>query len=212
MLEKENNETENSLEEENNQTDNDLENEKNNQDATTEDDLKKDEKEPTPEELIIKLNTQIEELKDQRLRSIAELENYRKRSEKDQADALKYGIANFAKEVVSIRDNIERANASIVDELKQEEKIKPVIEGLDLIQQSIISVLDRFGIKKIEAMDQKFDHNLHQAMIEIERDDCEPGIVVQELIPGYTLHDRLLRPSMVGVSKTKTDKTDDKSS
>jgi len=212
MLEKENNENENSLEEENNQTDNDLENEKNNQDATTEDDLKKDEKEPTPEELIIKLNTQIEELKDQRLRSIAELENYRKRSEKDQADALKYGIANFAKEVVSIRDNIERANASIVDELKQEEKIKPVIEGLDLIQQSIISVLDRFGIKKIEAMDQKFDHNLHQAMIEIERDDCEPGIVVQELIPGYTLHDRLLRPSMVGVSKTKNGKTDDKSS
>ena len=212
MLEKENNETENNLEEENNQTDNDLENDKISQDATTEDDLKKDEKEPTPEELIIKLNTQIEELKDQRLRSIAELENYRKRSEKDQADALKYGIANFAKEVVSIRDNIERANASIVDELKKEEKIKPVIEGLDLIQQSIISVLDRFGIKKIEAMDQKFDHNFHQAMIEIERDDCEPGIVVQELIPGYTLHDRLLRPSMVGVSKTKNDKMDDKSS
>ena len=207
MLEKENNETENNLEEENNQTDNDLENEKNNQDATTE-----DEKEPAPEELIIKLNSQIEELKDQRLRSIAELENYRKRSEKDQADALKYGIANFAKEVVSIRDNIERANASIVDELKKEEKIKPVIEGLDLIQQSIITVLDRFGIKKIEAMDQKFDHNFHQAMIEIERDDCEPGIVVQELIPGYTLHDRLLRPSMVGVSKKKTDNTDDKSS
>ena len=207
MLEEENHETENNLEEENNQTDNDLENEKNNQDATTE-----DEKEPAPEELIIKLNSQIEELKDQRLRSIAELENYRKRSEKDQADALKYGIANFAKEVVSIRDNIERANASIVDELKKEEKIKPVIEGLDLIQQSIITVLDRFGIKKIEAMDQKFDHNFHQAMIEIERDDCEPGIVVQELIPGYTLHDRLLRPSMVGVSKKKTDNTDDKSS
>ena len=212
MLEDENNKTENNLEEENNQTDKEIENDKLNQEATTDDDLKKDEKEPSPEELIIKLNTQIEELKDQRLRSIAELENYRKRSEKDQADALKYGIANFAKEVVSIRDNIERANSSIVDELKQEEKIKPVIEGLDLIQQSIISVLDRFGIKKIEAMDQKFDHNLHQAMIEIERDDCEPGIVVQELIPGYTLHDRLLRPSMVGVSKTKTDKTDDKSS
>jgi len=212
MLEDENNKTENNLEEENNQTDKEIENDKLNQEATTDDDLKKDEKEPSPEELIIKLNTQIEELKDQRLRSIAELENYRKRSEKDQADALKYGIANFAKEVVSISDNIERANASIVDELKQEEKIKPVIEGLDLIRQSIISVLDRFGIKKIEAMDQKFDHNFHQAMIEIERDDCEPGIVVQELIPGYTLHDRLLRPSMVGVSKKKTDNTDGKSS
>ena len=212
MLEDENNKTENNLEEENNQTDKDLENDKLNQEATTDDDLKKDEKEPSPEELIIKLNTQIEELKDQRLRSIAELENYRKRSEKDQADALKYGIANFAKEVVSISDNIERANARIVDELKQEEKIKPVIEGLDLIRQSIISVLDRFGIKKIEAMDQKFDHNFHQAMIEIERDDCEPGIVVQELIPGYTLHDRLLRPSMVGVSKKKNNNTNDKSS
>ena len=208
MLEEENNKTENNLKEENDQTNND----KIPQDATTEDDLKKNEKEPTPEELIIKLNTQIEELKDQRLRSIAELENYRKRSEKDQADALKYGIANFAKEVVSIRDNIERANTSIVDDLKQEEKIKPVIEGLDLIQQSIITVLDRFGIKKIEAMDQKFDHNFHQAMIEIERDDCEPGIVVQELIPGYTLHDRLLRPSMVGVSKKKNDNPDNKSS
>ena len=169
-------------------------------------------KEPNLEEVIEGLKLEIDELKDQRLRSIAELENYRKRSEKDQSDALKYGIANFAKEVVSIRDNIERANASLDNELKSDEKIKPVIEGLDLIHQSIISVLDRFGIKKIEAMDQKFDHNFHQAMIEIERDDCEPGVVVQELIPGYTLHDRLLRPAMVGVSKEKVKKSDDKPS
>ncbi|MDC1315754.1 nucleotide exchange factor GrpE [Alphaproteobacteria bacterium] len=169
-------------------------------------------KEPNLEEVIEGLKLEIDELKDQRLRSIAELENYRKRSEKDQSDALKYGIANFAKEVVSIRDNIERANASLDNELKSDEKIKPVIEGLDLIHQSIISVLDRFGIKKIEAMDQKFDHNFHQAMIEIERDDCEPGVVVQELITGYTLHDRLLRPAMVGVSKEKVKKSDDKPS
>ena len=200
------------LEEENNQIDNDLDKEKINQDQADKETTKKEDQEPTPEELIIKLNSQVEELKDQKLRSIAELENYRKRSEKDQADALKYGIANFAKEVISIRDNIERANASILDELKSEEKIKPVIEGLDLIQQSIISVLDRFGIKKIEAMDQKFDHNFHQAMIEVERDDCEPGIVVQELIAGYTLHDRLLRPSMVGVSKKINEEKEDKSS
>ena len=169
-------------------------------------------KEPNLEEVIEGLKLEIDELKDQRLRSIAELENYRKRSEKDQSDALKYGIANFAKEVVSIRDNIERANASLDNELKSDEKIMPVIEGLDLIHQSIISVLDRFGIKKIEAMDQKFDHNFHQAMIEIERDDCEPGVVVQELITGYTLHDRLLRPAMVGVSKEKVKKSDDKPS
>ncbi|MDA1284084.1 MAG: nucleotide exchange factor GrpE [Proteobacteria bacterium] len=171
-------------------------------------DLLKEEPELSNEEILEKLKANIEELKDQRLRSVAELENYRKRSEKDQSDALKYGITNFAKEVISIRDNIERANSSILDEIKSDEKIKPVIEGLELIHQSIISVLDRFKIKKIESIDQKFDHNFHQAMVEIERDDCEPGTVVQELIPGYMLHDRLLRPAMVGVSKKKTEKDD----
>ena len=172
-------------------------------------DLQKEEPKLSNEEVIEKLKVDIEELKDQRLRSVAELENYRKRSEKDQSDALKYGITNFAKEVISIRDNIERANASILDEIKSDEKIKPVIEGLELIHQSIISVLDRFEIKKIESIDQKFDHNFHQAMVEIERDDCEPGTVVQELIPGYMLHDRLLRPAMVGVSKKKIEKNEE---
>ena len=172
-------------------------------------DLPKEEPKLSNEEVIEKLKVDIEDLKDQRLRSAAELENYRKRSEKDQSDALKYGITNFAKEVISIRDNIERANASILDEIKSDEKIKPVIEGLELIHQSIISVLDRFEIKKIESIDQKFDHNFHQAMVEIERDDCEPGTVVQELIPGYMLHDRLLRPAMVGVSKKKIEKNEE---
>ena len=172
-------------------------------------DLPKEEPKLSNEEVIEKLKVDIEELKDQRLRSVAELENYRKRSEKDLSDALKYGITNFAKEVISIRDNIERANASILDEIKLDEKIKPVIDGLELIHQSIISVLDRFEIKKIESIDQKFDHNFHQAMVEIERDDCEPGTVVQELIPGYMLHDRLLRPAMVGVSKKKIEKNEE---
>ena len=172
-------------------------------------DLPKEEPKLSNEEVIEKLKVDIEDLKDQRLRSAAELENYRKRSEKDQSDALKYGITNFAKEVISIRDNIERANASILDEIKSDEKIKPVIEGLELIHQSIISVLDRFEIKKIESIDQKFDHNFHQAMVEIERDDCDPGTVVQELIPGYMLHDRLLRPAMVGVSKKKIEKKEE---
>ena len=205
------------LEEEVNKINKSLEEEENNldkgdvQDINTSAEEKNDntaieENKPSYEDVIISLKAEIEELKDQKLRSIAELENYRKRSEKDQSDALKYGIANFAKEVIAIRDNIERANASIADELKANKDIKPIIEGLDLIQQSIISVLDRFEIKKIESIDQKFDHNFHQAMIEIERDDCEPGVVVQELIPGYTLHDRLLRPTMVGVSKKKIEK------
>ena len=160
------------------------------------------------EELIEKLNEEITSLKDQRLRAIAELENFRKRAEKDQSDALKYGISNFAKEIIDIRDNIERAQSSISDEAKSNESIKSVIEGIDLIVQSVISTFEKIGIKKIESLNEKFDHNLHQAMMEIENDDLEPGTIVQELIPGYTLHDRLLRPAMVGVSK-KSKKNDD---
>ena len=168
----------------------------------------KEEEEIAPEDLIGKLNEEITDLKDQRLRAIAELENFRKRAEKDQSDALKYGFSNFAKEIINIRDNIERAQSSISEEAKNNEAIKSVIEGIDLIAQSVVSTFEKIGIKKIESLNEKFDHNLHQAMMEIENDDLEPGTIVQELIPGYTLHDRLLRPAMVGVSK-KTKKNDD---
>jgi molecular chaperone GrpE len=159
------------------------------------------EKVETSEDIIDKLNEEISSLKDQRLRAIAELENFRKRAEKDQSDALKYGISNFAKEIINISDNIERAQSSIPEEAKNNETIKPVIEGIDLIAQSVVTTFEKIGIKKIESFNEKFDHNLHQAMMEIENDDLEPGTIVQELIPGYTLHDRLLRPAMVGVSK-----------
>jgi molecular chaperone GrpE len=167
-----------------------------------------EETEISPEDLIEKLNEEITSLKDQRLRAIAELENFRKRAEKDQSDALKYGISNFAKEIINIRDNIERAQSSISDEAKNNEAIKSVIEGIDLIAQSVVSTFEKIGIKKIESLNEKFDHNLHQAMMEIENEELEPGTIVQELIPGYTLHDRLLRPAMVGVSK-KTKKNED---
>ena len=162
----------------------------------------------TSEDIIVKLNEEITNLKDQRLRAIAELENFRKRAEKDQSDALKYGVSNFAKEIINISDNIERAQSSIPEEAKNNETIKPVIEGIDLIAQSVVTTFEKIGIKKIESLNEKFDHNLHQAMMEIEKDDLEPGTIVQELIPGYTLHDRLLRPAMVGVSK-KPKKNDD---
>ena len=162
----------------------------------------------TSADIIDKLTDEISSLKDQRLRAIAELENFRKRAEKDQSDALKYGISNFAKEIINISDNIERAQSSIPEEAKNNETIKPVIEGIDLIAQSVVTTFEKIGIKKIESFNEKFDHNLHQAMMEIENDDLEPGTIVQELIPGYTLHDRLLRPAMVGVSK-KPKKNDD---
>ncbi len=168
----------------------------------------KEEVEISPEDLIEKLNEEITGLKDQKLRAIAELENFRKRAEKDQSDALKYGISNFAKEIINVRDNIERAQSSISEEAKNNEAIKSVIEGIDLIAQSVVSTFEKIGIKKIESLNEKFDHNLHQAMMEIKNDELEPGTIVQELMPGYTLHDRLLRPAMVGVSK-KSKKNED---
>ena len=155
----------------------------------------------SPENIIEKLNEEIQDLKDQRLRAAAELENFRKRAEKDQSDALKYGVSNFAKEIISIKDNIERAQSSISDDVRSNDEVKSVVEGLDLIAQSAVSTFEKIGIKKIESLNEKFDHNLHQAMMEVENDQVEPGTIVQELIPGYTLHDRLLRPAMVGVAK-----------
>ena len=186
----------------------DLENLTSEKEEVSESPKEKEDEEIAPEDLIEKLNGEITDLKDQRLRAIAELENFRKRAEKDQSDALKYGISNFAKEIINIRDNIERAQSSISEEAKNNEAIKSVIEGIDLIAQSVVSTFEKIGIKKVESLNEKFDHNLHQAMMEIENDDLEPGTIVQELIPGYTLHDRLLRPAMVGVSK-KTKKNDD---
>ena len=155
----------------------------------------------SPENIIEKLNEEIQDLKDQRLRAAAELENFRKRAEKDQSDALKYGVTNFAKEIIGIKDNIERAQSSISDDVRSNDDVKSVVEGLDLIAQSAVSTFEKIGIKKIDSLNEKFDHNLHQAMMEIENDQVEPGTIVQELIPGYTLHDRLLRPAMVGVAK-----------
>ena len=162
------------------------------------------------EDIILKLNEEISNLKDQRLRAIAELENFRKRAEKDQSDALKYGVTNFAKEIINIKDNIERAQSSISDEVKTNDAVKSVVEGLDLIAQATVSTFEKIGIKKVESFNQKFDHNLHQAMMEIEKDEMEPGTIVQEILPGYTLHDRLLRPAMVGVSKNTQENQDNK--
>ena len=195
----------------NNENDNQLEDEKNidqqesldEQNNNIESNSEKIDDELTIEEKLIKLEDEIADLKDQRLRAVAELENFRKRAEKEQSDALKYGITNFAKEVITIKDNIERANQSINDELKNNEQFKAVIDGINLISSSFDSVFEKFQISKIDAINQKFDHNLHQAMMEIESDEVEPGTILQEHIPGYLINDRLLRPSMVGVSKAK---------
>ena len=173
------------------------------EDASESESLTKSENSESEEDIILKLNDEISNLKDQRLRAIADLENFRKRAEKEQSDALKYGISNFAKEIINIKDNIERAQSSISDEVRSNEAVKSVVEGLDMIAKSTVSTFEKIGIKKIECINEKFDPNLHQAMIEIEKEDVEPQMIIQEILSGYTLHNRLLRPSMVGVSKKK---------
>jgi len=159
-----------------------------------------------------KLNQEIEQLKDEKLRLLAEMDNLRKRSERDRVDLIKYGSFNLARDILSPDDNLTRALDSIPSNEKKTETVNKLIDGLKMVQKEFSIVLEKYGVKKIEALDKKFDHNLHQAMVEIDNDEVEPGIVVQEMQSGYIMHDRLLRPSMVGLSKkmNKNDKDEEK--
>ncbi len=149
---------------------------------------------------------ELEILRDEKLRLLAEMENLRKRSERDKTDSIKYGSANLARDILSPNDNLSRALNAIPQEEKRSESINNLIEGLKMVQKELVSILEKHGVKKIEALNSKFDHNLHQAMLEVESDKQEAGIVIQEIQSGYTMHDRLLRPSMVGVSKMTENK------
>lgn len=140
-------------------------------------------------------------LRDERLRLLAEMENLRKRNEREKIESIKFGNANLARDILSTSDNLTRALENIPEEKNRSESTKNIIEGLKMVQKEFITILARHGVKKIDAVNKKFDHNFHQAILEIERKDKEEGIVVQEIQSGYTMHDRLLRPTMVGVSK-----------
>ena len=157
------------------------------------------------EERVQELEMETINLKDDKLRILAEMENLRKRVEKERIESIKYGSSKLAKEILSPLDNLSRALESLSPEEKNDEKNKGLINGLTMVHQEILTILEKNGVKKIEALDKKFDHNYHQAMMEIETLDKENGIVVKELQAGYTMNDRLLRPSMVGVSKKKVE-------
>tara|TARA_B100000686_G_C16800526_1_gene985637 strand:+ start:879 stop:1493 length:615 start_codon:yes stop_codon:yes gene_type:complete len=157
------------------------------------------------EEKIQELEMETINLKDDKLRILAEMENLRKRVEKERIESVKYGSSKLAKEILSPLDNLSRALESLSPEEKNDEKNKGLINGLTMVHQEILTILEKNGVKKIEALDKKFDHNYHQAMMEIETSDKENGIVIKELQAGYTMNDRLLRPSMVGVSKKKVE-------
>ena len=159
---------------------------------------------------LLKLEEELQSLRDEKLRLLAEMENIRKRSEKDKIDSIRYGSMNLAKEILSINDNLSRALESAKSEEKGSGSINNLIDGLIMVQKEFINILNKNGVEKIESMEKKFDHNFHQAVLEVETSDYEEGIVVQEIQSGYTMHDRLLRPAMVGVSKKPENKKKDK--
>ena len=170
----------------------------------TEQEAKEEIKESTPEEKIA-------ELEDKVTRTFAEMENQRRRFEKEKNDAFEYGGFAFAKEALNLVDNLERSKLILEndDKLKETDALKKTLEHLEVIKKDLISIFTKNNITPIECINKKLDPNLHQAMIEIEDDQKEPGTIVQEIQKGFMMKDRLLRPSLVGVSK-KIQKNDEK--
>ena len=167
------------------------------------DNQKKSEEETSRED---KLLNEITVLKEEKLRLLAEMENLRKRFEREKIDLIKFSSISLIKEILSPGDNLERALAAIPKEEKLPQSIKNLVEGLKMVQKEFSTILEKNGVKKIESINKKFDHNYHQAIMEIEKEDVAEGTVVQEIQPGYIMHDRLLRPAMVGVSTKSSTK------
>jgi molecular chaperone GrpE len=164
---------------------------------------KKEEVELTPED-------KIKELEDKLARTYAEMENQRRRFEKEKEDAFEYGGTSFAREALNLIDNLERSKQVLENDekLKNTEALNKTLEHLDIINKDLISIFTKNNIKPIDCLNKKLDPNFHQAMMEIEDDQKEPGTIIQEIQKGFMIKDRLLRPSLVGVSK-KT-QTEDK--
>jgi molecular chaperone GrpE len=154
----------------------------------------------------------LKETEDKLLRSLAEIENQRRRFEKEIKDAFEFGSFNFAKESLAILDNLQRAKIAIKNDesLKDNKDLDKFLENITVIEKDLISIFEKNRIKKIETKNQKFDPNLHQAMSEIENDKTEASSILQEIQSGYMLGERLLRPALVSVAKKKTTKNDEK--
>ena len=172
-----------------------------NDETQVEADSTEEENEENAESEEERLQEEVKTLKEDKIRVLAEMENLRKRFDREKIDSIKYGSVNFARDILSPGDNLDRALSAINQEEDHPQSIKNLIEGLKMVQKEFSSALEKNGISKINSMNEKFDPNLHQAMMEVEKDDLDEGIVVQEIQTGYMLHDRLLRPAMVGVSK-----------
>ena len=152
------------------------------------------------------------ESEDKLLRSLAEIENQRRRFEKEIKDAFEFGSFNFAKESLAILDNLQRAKLAIQNDevLKNNKDLDKFLENLTIIEKDLVSIFEKNRIKKIDTKNHKFDPNLHQAMSEVEDETAETGAILQEIQPGYMLGERLLRPALVAVAKKKTSKNEEK--
>ncbi len=173
---------------------------------------KKSEASSVEEKKEINFEEKLKETEDKLLRSLAEIENQRRRFEKEIKDAFEFGSFNFAKESLSILDNLQRAKDAIKNDpqLKENKDLDKFLENIDIIEKDLVSIFEKNNIKKIEAKGKKFDPNIHQAMTEIEDEKSEVGSVVQEIQSGYMLGERLLRPVLVGVAKKKNSKNEEK--
>ena len=153
----------------------------------------------------------LKETQDKLLRTLAEIENQRRRFEKETKEAFEYGGFNFARETLAVLDNLQRAYQSIKNDesLKDNKDLNKFLENIEIIEKDLISIFEKNNIKKIKCLNEKFDPNQHQAMLEIEDEKVEPGTILQEIQPGYFLKDRLLRPSFVAIAKKKIAENDE---
>ena len=170
--------------------------------------------EKTEDNQQLTVDEKLKETEDKLLRSLAEFENLRRRSEKEKQEAFEFGGFNFARECLTLMDNMQRASESFKndEELKKSNYYEKFLKGIEIVNNDLISIFTKNGIKKIDCLNKKFDPNFHQAMLEIETNDKESGIILKEIQTGYLYKERLLRPALVGVSKkiTKSPKNEDK--
>jgi molecular chaperone GrpE len=155
----------------------------------------------TAEDRLTALEAELAEQKDRLLRALAETENVRRRAQREREDASKYAVTGFAKDLLSAADNLRRALESLPEGEVRDERTRSLLDGVAATERELLSVFERHGIRRIDPQGEPFDHNFHQAIFEAERPDQPSGTVVEVLQPGYVLHDRLLRPAMVGVAK-----------
>ena len=146
-------------------------------------------------------DAELAEAKDRLLRALAETENVRRRAERERADAARFGASNFAKDVVNVADNLRRALESVREGQGGDELLRNLLEGVAATERELLAAFERHGVRRIDPIGERFDHNLHHAMFEVENTGKPAGTIVQVLQPGYVMHDRLLRPALVGVAK-----------